>query len=434
MNQEPEKKGVRLGIVILVAVVCVLLYYLLHNLSAISAFLSSILQGISSIIWGLVLAYLLDPIVGWYEENLRKVMFRRHPDSPKAPKVIRSTAAILTLLTAVAFLTVLGLLVIPEISRSITGLVKELPHQIDSLMSQLEDGRLFGNELLDKFAARALMGALDSLEGWLKTDLSSQVNVIFEYFYTSVKGVFKVVFNLVVGLILSVYIAIDKEMLAGQFKKLVYVLLPEQKIGGFRENLHNANTKFSHAIRGKILDSAVIGLICFTVLSLLNLLPFVNFPYPVLLAVIVGVTNVVPFFGPFVGGFITAVLVLFDNPSMVIWYVIWIVVLQQFDCNYLDPHIVGGSIGLRPFWSIFSCLLGNAILGVPGFVLGPPVFAFVSELLNGWMNAQILHMGKADEFGLTPTEDKPITPKVPLHERIADTSERFRQFIQRHTK
>lgn len=434
MNQEPEKKGLRLSTVIFAAVICVLLFLLVRNITAISSFLSSILQGISSIIWGLVLAYLLDPIVGRYEANLKKVMFRKHPDSPKAPKVIRSAAAILTLLTAVAFLTVLGLLVVPEISRSITGLVKELPYQIDSLMTQLEGGRLFGSELLDKFAAQALLGALDSLENWLKTDLSSQVNVIFEYFYTSVKGVFKVVFNLVVGLILSVYIAIDKEMLMGQVKKLVYVLLPERKIGGFRENLRNANTKFSHAIRGKIVDSAVIGLICFIVLSLLNLLPFLDFPYPVLLAVIVGVTNVVPFFGPFVGGFITAVLVLFDDPGMVIWYVIWIVVLQQFDCNYLDPHIVGGSIGLRPFWSIFSCLLGSAILGVPGFILGPPVFAFLSELLNGWVNAQIIHMGKADEFGLVPAKDQPITPKVPLHERIAETSERFRQFMQRHTK
>ncbi len=438
MNQEPEKKGWFWQGIVAFAVIAasILFYYLLQHLGSISSFFGSVLQGLSSIIWGLVLAYLLDPVVGWYETNLKSVMFRKHPDSPKAPKIIRTAAALLTLLTAVAFLTLLGILVVPEISRSITGIIKELPSQIDSLITQLEDRTFFDNALLSKVAGEAMLTALSSLESWIKSDLPSQANVLFEYFYTSVKGVFSVVFNLVIGLILSVYIAIDKELLIGQVKKLAYVLMPEEKIGGFRQNLRNANSKFSHAIRGKILDSAIIGLICFIVLTLLNLLPWLDFPYPVLLAVIVGITNVVPFFGPFVGGFITAVLVLFDNPHMVIWYVIWIVILQQFDCNYLDPHIVGGSIGLRPFWSIFACLLGSALLGVPGFVIGPPVFAFFSERLNGWMNGRLVHMGKAEKFGLPEDGrgERLITPREPLRVHISGALEKFRQFVQKHTK
>lgn len=438
MNQEPEKKGWFWQGIVAFAVIAasILFYYLLQHLGSISSFFGSVLQGLSAIIWGLVLAYLLDPVVAWYETKLKGIMFRKQPDSPKAPKIIRTTAALLTLLTAVAFLTLLGILVVPEISRSITGIIKELPSQIDSLITQLEDRTFFDNALLSKVAGEAMLTTLSSLESWIKSDLPSQANVLFEYFYTSVKGVFSVVFNLVVGLILSVYIAIDKELLIGQVKKLAYVLMPEEKIGGFRQNLRNANNKFSHAIRGKILDSAIIGLICFIVLTLLNLLPWLDFPYPVLLAVIVGITNVVPFFGPFVGGFITAVLVLFDNPHMVVWYVIWIVILQQFDCNYLDPHIVGGSIGLRPFWSIFACLLGSALLGVPGFVIGPPVFAFFSELLNGWMNGRLVHMGKAEKFGLPEDGmgEKPITPREPLRVHISNGLEKFRQFVQKHTK
>ena len=141
------------------------------------------------------------------------------------------------------------------------------------------------------------------------------------------------------------------------------------------------------------------------VLTLLNMLPFLEFPYPVLLSVIVGVTNVVPFFGPFVGAFITGVLVLFDNPSMVIPYLLWILVLQQFDCNYLDPHIVGDSIGLRPFWSIFAALLGSSLFGIPGFVIGQPTFAFIYEIISEWSEDRLRAKKLHELFDIPPEED-----------------------------
>ena len=171
-----------------------------------------------------------------------------------------------------------------------------------------------------------------------------------------------------------------------------------------RRALGRGNSKFSAAIRGKMVDSMLIGIICFCLLTILNLLSWFNFPYPVLLAVIVGVTNVVPFFGPIVGGVITAVLVLFDNPRMVIPYAVLIVVLQQFDANYLDPRMVGGSIGLRPFWSITAVLLGSSILGVPGFILGPPVVAFVYEIVREWTDDKVRSKGMAEEFGIDPVD------------------------------
>jgi predicted PurR-regulated permease PerM len=169
--------------------------------------------------------------------------------------------------------------------------------------------------------------------------------------------------------------------------------------------LSQGNRKFSGAIRGKMLDSLIIGIICFIVLTILNFFPFLEFPYPVLLSVIVGVTNVVPFFGPFVGAFITGVLVLFDNPSMLIPYLLWILILQQFDCNYLDPHIVGGSIGLRPFWSIFACLLGSGIFGIPGFVIGPPTFAFIYEIISEWSEDRLREKHLEAQFDIPPEED-----------------------------
>ncbi|MDE7093990.1 MAG: AI-2E family transporter, partial [Oscillospiraceae bacterium] len=201
------------------------------------------------------------------------------------------------------------------------------------------------------------------------------------------------------------YIMIDKEKLFRQVRKITYSIFSVETASKMRRMLGRGNHKFSAAIRGKIIDSMIIGVICFVLLTISNLLPWFAFPYPVLLAVIVGLTNVVPFFGPIVGAFITGVLVLFDNPKMVIPYVIIIVILQQFDANYLDPHLVGGSIGLKPFWSISAVLLGSSILGVPGFIIGPPVVAFIYEIVSEWTDDKLRTKHLAEEFHIPPEED-----------------------------
>ena len=249
-------------------------------------------------------------------------------------------------------------------------------------------------------------------------------NNIINYFYTIGKSVFSVVYNLVVGLILSMYITIDKENCKGRSRKITYSIFSKETAFKMRRALGRGNSKFSAAIRGKMVDSMIIGIICFCLLTILNFLPWFNFPYPVLLAVVVGVTNVVPFFGPIVGGVISAVLVLFDNPKMVIPYGIMIVVLQQFDANYLDPRMVGGSIGLRPFWSITAVLLGSSIFGVPGFILGPPILSFIYEVVREWTDDKIRSKGMAEEFGI-PADNR-IRWKI-FPETALTTSERQNQ-------
>jgi predicted PurR-regulated permease PerM len=327
---------------------------------------------------------------------------------------------------------------------------------MDSLTHQLENRTFFdSNTVYGNYANNAIISALQSVENWLMSDIPSQANLIFGYFYSSVRSIFSVVYNLVIGLILSVYILIDKERLLRQVKKMTYSILPTATAVRVRRMLGRGNRKLSGAIRGKMLDSMIIGMLCFTLLMLLNLLPWFDFPYPVLLAVIVGITNVVPFFGPFVGGFITAVLVMFDSPSKVIPYVILIVALQQFDCNYLDPHIVGGSIGLRPFWSIFACLLGSGLFGVPGFVIGPPAVAFISEIVSEWMDDRLRAKHLEEEFDIPPEEefedfaekDEAFTGTLlqeetsgdetteEHHEHLLTTGkEKIRQTLQKHKK
>ena len=385
----------------------IIFYYLIQSLGEITTYVGTLFKGISPVLWGLVFAYLLSPVVRFYERNLTEIITQKKTLSEKGPKRIRVISALLTLLTAVAVITVLLLLVIPEISNSITGIVKELPSQVDRLMMQLRNKTFFDNEsALGKYANTAILSALESAEKWLVTELPKQAQTIGGYFFTGVKGAFSVVYNLVIGLIISTYAAIDKDKLLRQFKQVMFTILPTKSAETTSEMLKRGNKKLSAAIHGKIFDSFIIGVIHFILVSFANLLPWFDYPYPVLLAVIVGITNVVPFFGPIVGGVITGLLVLFENPSAVIPYVIIVVALQQFDSSFLDPHIVGARIGLRPFWSIFGCLLGSAILGVPGFVLGPPVVAFVYEVASDWTDRNLRKKHLEEKFHLRPEEEK----------------------------
>ena len=389
----------------LVIAAAILFYYLIQYLGNISAFFLSVLKGISPVIWGLILAYLLEPIASFWERNLLVWRLPKSKDKEKSAKKMHVASAILMVISAVVIIALLLLLIVPQITESVKGIINKLPSQMEDLAYKLRTNTFFDNKTaIGSYANNALLKAFQSAEKWLMTDLPSQANNIINYFYTIGKSVFSVVYNLVIGLILSMYITIDKEKLHRQVRKLTYSIFSKRTAFKLRRAVGRGNEKFSAAIRGKMLDSMIIGVICFFLLTILNFLPWFNFPYPVLLAVIVGVTNVVPFFGPIVGGVITAVLVLFDNPKMVIPYGIVIVVLQQFDANYLDPRMVGGSIGLRPFWSITAVLLGSSIFGIPGFILGPPVVAFIYEIISEWTDDKIRSKGMAEDFGISPLD------------------------------
>ena len=405
----------------------ILFYHLMQYIGEISGFVKAVISGMSPVIWGLVFAYLLSPVASFYERNLTDIFSsKKKTPSPKMPKRIRVISAILTVLSAVAFIYVILRLIIPEVSSSITGIIKEMPSQIDSLTRQLRNKTFFHSDSdIARYANDAILNGLQSAEDWLLSELPEQAQVIGSYFYTGVKSAFSIVYNLVVGLVLSLYVTIDKEKLKNQMRQLLYTILSQKNAVITEQVFRRANTKLSAAIHGKMFDSLIIGMIHFMLLSFANLMPWFDYPYPVLLAVIVGITNVVPFFGPICGGFITGVLVLLENPKMVIPYVLIVVALQQFDGNFLDPHIVGGRIGLRPFWSIFGCLLGSSIIGVPGFVLGPPTVAVLYEIVSDWCDRSLRQKHLEEEFGLRSKEElqeeeDALNTKVPEIRRVGE--------------
>ena len=190
----------------------------------------------------------------------------------------------------------------------------------------------------------------------------------------------KLLFNTIIGLIVSVYVLMEKEKFIGQSKKIIYAIFKPERGNIIVRTVRKSNQIFGGFITGKILDSVIIGVICYVVLLIMNM------PYTVLVSVIVGVTNVIPFFGPYIGAIPSFIIIALANPLQGLYFLIFIIILQQFDGNILGPKILGNSTGLSSFWVVFAILIGGGMFGVPGMILGVPTFAVIYYIVRNIVN------------------------------------------------
>ena len=314
-------------------------------------------------------------------------------DSQKVKSSIHFVAIVFSLVFAAAMIYILLAMVIPQVYYSIVGLIDSLPQYIRGLqdwtLKFLHNNPGIEATLLPYLEAIALWA-----QDWLQNDLLpnlESVNSILEWLKNSVlPGLTSMAFSvsavlmalvgllkdLLIAVIVSVYLLVRKDKLAAQSKKIVYSMFPT-KIGDFIvEETRSAYRILSGFINGKLVDSLIIGIICLICCNLFD------FPYPALISTVVGVTNVIPFFGPFIGAIPCSVLILLVNPVQCIYFVIFILVLQQFDGNILGPKILGDSTGLDAFWVLFSILLFGGLFGFAGMVMGVPVFAMFYSIVN----------------------------------------------------
>ena len=224
-----------------------------------------------------------------------------------------------------------------------------------------------------------LTEAGDYVESLLSSQILPQVKTYLSYIASITTGVIsavKMLFNFVIGLIIAIYLLSGKETFVGQGKKLIYTVLPSKYGNVVVRSMRIANQMFGGFVSGKILDSAIIGVICYVGLIILGI------PYSLLVAVIVGVTNVVPFFGPFIGAVPSVILIALAEPVKGLYFIIFVLVLQQVDGNIIGPKILGDSTGLSSFWVIFAILVGGGLFGFMGMLLGVPTFAVFYCLLR----------------------------------------------------
>ena len=381
-----EKKYLYWGITGFLALSgAILFYYILFHRSNFMGGLGKFITIAMPIIDGFVRAYLFTPILNAIEKKLIKPLYKKAgiAITPKVKKRMRACSILATLVVVLLVLYELFALILPEVVRSIQSIIFQFPIYVNNLSNwallMLKDNpelEATVDALISQYSAKMLE--------YVNTNLLPHINEVLKTVSLSVIGVFKALWNLIIGFIISVYLLGSKEKFAGQAKKIVYAVFDREAGNEIVSNFRFIHSTFIGFIGGKIVDSIIIGIICFVCTSVIGT------PYSILVSVIIGVTNVIPFFGPWIGGIPSALLVLMVDPKQALYFGILIIFIQQFDGNILGPKILGDSTGLSGFWVIFSITIFGGLFGVLGMIVGVPIFAVFYAGVKSLVN-RVLH-------------------------------------------
>lgn len=365
--------------IFVVIAACIIFYFALLRLPAISGVFKEIFGVLKPIVYGLAIAYLLNPIVDFVEEHLRPFLEKKLQDQKRIHAISRGTGIFAGVLVLLFIIIALFNMMIPELYGSIRDMILTVPSQLNQLVDKVMEMNS-QDSTLGQLLSNILKEATDFIQTWMRTDLLNQINVVMSNLTVGVINIISELLNVVIGIIISIYVLFSKEKFASQSKKLVYAVFKPSHANMILHLTIKSNEIFGGFIIGKIIDSAIIGVLCFIGLSMLKM------PYTLLVSVIVGVTNVIPFFGPYIGAIPSAILIMLTDPKMGIYFILFILVLQQLDGNVIGPKILGDSTGLSAFWVVFAILLGGGLFGVIGMILGVPTFAVIYYIINMLIN------------------------------------------------
>lgn len=360
---------------ILVVMVCIAIFFVIFRFDGLFSGFRQIFQSIQAIFVGLIVAYLLNPIMKWFERILYKKSREQSKELTRRQcQKIRAVSVGFAMAIFLAIIVVLIWLIIPQLVVCIEDIVTNMSEKVQSLTDWVDrltkqNSTMAGN--LDTF----ITSASSYLEDWLRKNVLQQSDFIASI-TTGVYNVIKAIFNVIIGFIVAVYVLMTKEKFVGQLKKIIYAIFRPRYGNLVMEVLRKSDDVFSGFFIGKIIDSLIIGCICFAGLAVLRM------PYVVLVSVIVGVTNVIPFFGPYIGAIPSTILIFLVDPIKGIYFVIFIIILQQVDGNVIGPKILGNTTGLTPFWVIFAILLFGGSFGVIGMLFGVPIFAVLYYIIK----------------------------------------------------
>ena len=374
-NKGPSKFSEKISSIATVFIVIaagLLFYFALLRMPTILNGIKSLLKVLTPILYGLGIAFLLNPIVIIIDNHLRPYLYEKFGNSEKKKKrlfkVSRMTGIFCGLAILIFIIIMLLNMIIPELYKSIRSMIITVPYQLNELVDSLMTLDV-KNTTVNQFLSSVIKESSEFIENWLKTDLLKQINTIMTDLTVGVINIITGVFNFLIGIIISVYVLFSKETFASQGKKLIYAIFRPSHANVLIHVVTKGNYIFGGFIIGKIIDSIIIGILCFIGLS------FLHMPYTLLVSVIVGVTNVIPFFGPYIGAIPSAVLIMLNDPKMGLYFIIFVFLLQQLDGNVIGPKILGDYTGLSVFWVVFAIIVGGGMFGVPGMILGVPTFA-----------------------------------------------------------
>ncbi len=388
-----DEKHIKWGFTAFLVILCsIIVFFAIYRMSDVSHIVSKIVSILTPFIYGLIMAYLLCPVYNFTVRNVYALLKRPKREIPKAAAISKAIGTIASLVLLLVIIGGILWMIIPGLVDSVVKIIRLLPSSMDSLKDWLD------------LRMTRMPGLKDILDGWINNFTDNAIafvtdRILPEYgaiassISTGVIGAINVVKNFFIGIIICAYFLNSKETFAAQMKKVIMSVFRKETADEILAGAHFTNRTFGGFINGKIIDSLIIGILCFIFMSIFG------WEYTLLISCIIGITNIIPFFGPFIGAIPSALLLLMVDTRQCIYFVIFILLLQQFDGNILGPKILGDSTGLASFWVLFSVLVGGGLFGFIGMVIGIPVFAIIYAYVRRAVNSKLRKRGLSTDLG-----------------------------------
>ena len=347
----------------------VLFFFFLYRLQGIGNVISQLSTILAPFIYGGIIAYLLRPMCN----SLEAFFQLRLPK--KMRRFANAFAVVFSLMVGILVVYALITMVVPQLVESVVTLWNALPTKMEQLVNWATE--TFGkDERVVQFVEKNYRSYFTDIDKWVQANVIPQVSSLVTNVGTSVWQVLKFVYNILIGLIVAVYVLHGRKRFGKQARLIVRSIFSDRWADRILEEVEFIDRMFGGFIDGKIIDSAIVGVLCYIGCTVLKI------PSALLVSVIVGVTNVIPFFGPVIGAVPSTLLILIDSPLKALWFLIWVIVLQQLDGNVIGPKILGDRTGLSSLWVLFAIVLCGGLWGVAGMVICVPMFAVIYDIVK----------------------------------------------------
>lgn len=420
-----KRKYAKLSMALFCAIaLSIVFFFAIYYFKDVNLGVGKLLSALQPFIYGAIIAYLLVPMCNFLDRHLTKLLKRiSQIDDEKAESIAGILSIFFSLLIAILLIYILLSLILPQTITSLTVVINNFPDYYDKITAWAENS-FKDNKFILKYVEGLSDDLSETVTGWIKTELLPNTKTLISSFSSGVMSAVSILKNILIGVIVSIYFLRSRKTFAAQSKILVHCIMKEKHAKKLISEIRFANKMFMGFISGRLVDSAIIGVLCFIGLEIMSM------PYALLISVLVGITNIIPFFGPFIGGIPSGFLILMVSPVKCIWFVIFIVILQQIDGNIIGPKIVGELTNLNSFWVLFAIMLFSGLFGFAGMIVGVPVFAVIYHLVQELIMKGLKRTGytpppeEAEESGL----DEYLAEKSAMNDSVASSKNESSKF------
>lgn len=386
----------------------IILFFVIYKMDTIGKVFSKITAAMMPFIIGAILAYIICPLCNMLEKLYNK-LFEKMKNEVAKEKIVRGLSVFTGIVIAVIAVYIILMILIPQLISSVIRLVQILPSGADTIVAKLRE-ILNSNETLLKYSEDVFEKVYDFVESWLSDVLLNSVDKIAAGVSTGVINVISIFMNVFIGIIVAVYLLFSRKKLSRQADMVVHSIFKKKAADVIVDEVKYADKVFSGFINGKLLDAIIIALICYLGMMVFKLFnPGDSTMSEVLVAVIVGIFNVIPFFGWYIGLFVSALLILLVNPVQCVFFIIFDIILQQIDGNIIGPKILGNNTGISSLWVLFAIFLFGDLWGFAGMLIGVPLFAVIYHGIKRMVFIGLKKNGM-EEMALAYERDYPEKP------------------------